>query len=85
MSEMESSSRNLHSRMTNSQTAFAQTPINVSDDQVEQAIASVLWKPEDTAFGTVFKGPNGEVLLPPGMFNDIENKILSIESSKWML
>lgn len=29
------------------------------------------WKTEHSAFGCIKKGPNGEVMLPPGVFDEL--------------
>ena len=53
-------------------------------EKLQNILALASWKPEDTVFGVVLKGPNNEVLLPPGLFEDIETKVARLETSKFM-
>jgi hypothetical protein len=40
------------------------------------------WKEEETCFGTIRRGPNGEVILPPGVFDKIDKNVKSLSESK---
>ena len=37
-----------------------------------QTINTSEWKSEDTFYGTIYHGPSGEVLLPAGVFEEME-------------
>ena len=54
------------------------TKPNISVNSTTQPI---LWSAENTAFGTVFKGPNNEIVLPPGMFEKIEEQFENLSTS----
>ena len=51
-------------------------------NQKLEDITNVLWSKEKTKFGEVYRGPNHETLLPPGMFEKIEEEYDDLLKSK---
>lgn len=43
----------------------------IRDTQTVPDKQSSEWKTEETSVGTIQRGPRGEVLLPPGVFEDM--------------
>lgn len=51
--------------------AQKRTTITLSPRNLKIDKENDLWKTEDTAFGCIKRGPNGEVMLPSGVFDEL--------------